>query len=241
MDSMNYYANLANANVVATATGDVNGDGVADFVYLTGVKTADSPYIQNITLVVRDGRTGMVQQTAPKTNAGYNPTLFLGDFTGNGVNDILIGMNSGGSGGMMYYYIYSDMHNRLQMLFDYEAFNEMYQYDVQYLDYFRVAVTNKTNHIRYIIDITYKGENYLRAIYDENGKLKKPITGFVNPIGGLYPIDFDGNGVYELFIFQRIAGQYNADGLGYVQTTLKWNGQQFVFEDQFVAVYGGKV
>jgi len=36
----------------------------------------------------------------------------------------------------------------------------------------------------------------------------------------LYPVDFDGNQVYELLAYQKIAGRYNADALGYVLNTL---------------------
>lgn len=241
MDNTFYHiTQRANPMIVASARGDVTGDGVADNVYLTGVRTPNSPYIQNITLVVQDGRTGQRQTAGLKSNSGYDPTLFLGDFTGDGVDDILISIASGGSGGMTFNYVYSDAGHMLRQLFDYEVFNNTYQYDVQYLNHYRVSITNKTQNIRYIVDISYKGKEYLNEIYNSEGILKQPISGFVNPIGGVFPIDFDGNGVYELFIFQRVAGRYNADGLGFLQTTLSWNGRQFAFEDQYMAVYGGK-
>ncbi len=239
----NWYRSLdsINANIVYSVWGDVNGDGVPDHVYLTGIKTPDSPFIQKITLMIQDGRTGMVQPISLKSDAGYNPTLFLGDFTGDGVKDIMIGITSGGSGGTMYYYIYSDIRNMPRLLFDYEVFNEAYDYDVTYRDYYKVEVVNTTNHTRYIIDISDKGKDYLNEIYDSNGKLKSPIEGFVNPISGLYPIDFDSNGVYELFAFQKVAGRYNADSLGYIQTTLKWDKRQFSLLEQYLAIFGAQV
>lgn len=67
------------------------------------------------------------------------------------------------------------------------------------------------------MDISYKGSEYLSEIYDSNGKLMSAISGFVNQLSGLYPIDFDANGVFELLAFQKIAGRYNADALGYIQ------------------------
>ena len=227
--------------IVYTARGDVNGDGVSDNVYLTGVKTPDSPFIQQITLVIQDGTTGMRASVPLKSNTGYNPTLFLGDFTGNGVKDIMISIASGGSGGIMYYYIYSDFGNTPKLIFDYEAFNQAYEYEVNYMDYYKVLVKSLKNNMRYIIDISLRGRDYLNEIYDQNGKLKAPIEGWVNPLSGLYPIDFDTNGVYELLAYQRIAGRYNADSLGYVLTTLKWDKNQFVMMDQYVAIFGSDV
>jgi len=224
--------------ILSAARGDVNGDDVPDQVYLTGIKTPDSPFVQRITLVIQDGKTGMSKSIPLRSDVGYNPTLFLGDFTGDGVKDIMISIASGGSGGTMYYYIYSDLGNNTKLLFDYEVFNQAYQYEVNYMDFYKVQVKSLKNNTNYIIDISNRGRDYLNEIYNQNGKLKSPIQGWVNPISGLYPIDFDTNGVYELLAYQRIAGRFNADSLGYVLTTLKWEQNQFVLMDQYVAIFG---
>lgn len=232
--------NYNNPLVVSMARGDVSGDGVPDNIYLTGIRTQDSPFIQDITLVIQDGATGQFVRIPLQSNAGYNPTLFLGDFTGNGVQDMMISIASGGSGGIMYYYIYSYVTNKPKLIFDYNAFNEAYQYDVNYRDYYKVDVIDRTTKQRYIIDISQRGRAYLSEIYHRNGRLRQPIQGWVNPLSGLYPVDFDGNGVYELLAYQRIAGRYNADSLGYVETTLKWDKNQFAQLQQVVSVFGAQ-
>jgi hypothetical protein len=225
-------------NVVSFARGDVTGDRVPDNVYLTGIMTPDSPFIQNITLLVQDGRSGELTSVPLRENAGYNPTVFLGDFTGNGVDDIFISIATGGSGGIMYHYIYSFVDNTAQLLFDFNVYNEQYQYEVTYQDYYKVEVVSMINNKKYIIDISTKGIEYLNEIYDENGKLKSPITGFVNPLSGLYPVDFDSNKRYELLAYQKIAGRYNADSLGFVLNTLAWLDNRFVLQNQYVAILG---
>ena len=236
----NYYSRtmVNQPSVVAFARGDVTGDRVLDNVYLTGIKTPDSPFIQNITLLVQDGRTGELKTVPLRENAGYNPTLFLGDFTGDQVADILISTATGGSGGIMYHYIYSFVQNTPKLLFDFNVYNEQYQYEITYRDYYKVEVVSKINNQKYIIDISTRDAGYLNEIYDENGKLKNPITGFVNPLSGLYPVDFDSNSVYELLAYQKIAGRYNADSLGYILNTLGWSDNRFVLQNQFVAIYG---
>lgn len=236
----NYYArtNMNPPNVVSFARGDVTGDRVPDNVYLTGIMTPASPFIQSITLLVQDGRSGELTSVPLRENAGYNPTVFLGDFTGNGVDDIFISIATGGSGGIMYHYIYSFVDNTAQLLFDFNVYNEQYQYEVTYQDYYKVEVVSMINNKKYIIDISTKGIEYLNEIYDENGKLKSPITGFVNPLSGLYPVDFDSNKRYELLAYQKIAGRYNADSLGFVLNTLAWLDNRFVLQNQYVAILG---
>lgn len=220
--------------------GDVNGDGISDNVYLVGERPygTESPFVDNITLIIQDGKTNAFTRIPIKENAGYNPTIFLGDFTGDSVSDILISIDSGGSGGYAFYYIYSFIDNNPRMIFDFEKFDQIYKYDVIYKDYYEVEVISNNNDKKYIIDIKYKGKEYLSEIYDKNGKLKEPIEGWVNPLGGLYPIDFQRDGTYELYASQRIAGRYNADGLGYVQTSLEWNGNDFIPFFQTVGIFG---
>ncbi|MCM3033231.1 VCBS repeat-containing protein [Niallia sp. MER 6] len=233
-----YRTGVNQPEVVSFARGDVNGDGMPDNVYLTGTKTADSPFIQNITLHVQDGRTGQVISVSLRENAGYNPVLFLGDFTGDGIDDIFISIATGGSGGIMYHYIYSLEGNTAKLLFDFNVYNEQYQYEVTYLDHYKVKVFSKFNNQNYIIDISTRDADYLNEIYDPNGKLKSPITGFVNPLSGLYPVDFDLNNVYELLAYQKVAGRYNADSLGYVLNTLGWSNNRFALQNQYVAILG---
>ncbi|MFA9422356.1 MAG: VCBS repeat-containing protein, partial [Sedimentibacter sp.] len=91
-----------------------------------------------------------------------------------------------------------------------------------------------------IVDISLKDKDYLNEIYDENGKLKEPIKGFTNPLSGLYSVDFNSDGVYELLAYEKIAGRYNADSLGYVLNTLKWNNKKFVLDNQNVAIWGSQ-
>lgn len=231
-----FRSNRTYPDIVYLARGDVNGDRIPENVYLTGIKTPDSPFIQNITLVVQDGKTGRFIKVSLSENAGYNPRLFLGEFTGDGTADIMVSIDSGGSGAIMYHYIYSFINNTPQLLFDFNAYNEEYKYEITYKDNYKVEVVSKSNNQKYIIDISMRGAEYLNEIYDENGKLKAPINGFVNPLSGLYPVDFDSNGVFELLAYQKIAGRYNADALGYILNTLKWKDNRFVLDDQHIAI-----
>ncbi|MCI3195132.1 VCBS repeat-containing protein [Bacillus sp. HU-1818] len=229
------------SSIVAAKRGDINGDGVIDNVFLTANKTPDSPFWKNVTLVIRDGRTNRDQQISFKNNAGYNPTLFLGDFTGNKADDILVAIDTGGSGGAVYAYVFSSINGQMRQIFNSDAFNEDFKYNVAYQNQYKAAVISYKLNETYILDLTYKGREYLTEIYNKNGVLKTPIEGWVNPLSGLYPVDFNRDGTYDLEAYQRIAGRYNADSLGFVQTVLKWNGRAFSVDRQNVSILGGDV
>lgn len=233
--------NPTRPTIVTAKRGDIDGDGIMDNVLLTANKTPDSPFWRNITLVVQNGKTHQYQQIPLKNNAGYNPTLFLDDFTGNKVDDILVVIDTGGSGGTIYAYIFSYLNGQLQQIFNSDEFNETYKYDVTYEDQYKATVISYDLKEKYILDLTYKGQEYLSEIYTQEGVLKAPINGWVNPLSGLYPVDFNRDGVFELEAYQRIAGRYNADSLGFVQTVLKWNGQVFAPDRQDVAIFGGGI
>ena len=237
------YFNGYSAHILDFKQGDVTGDGFIDNVYVMGDKPYEmqSPFVNNINLVVQDGFTNEYTRVPLKDNAGYNPTVFLGDFTGDRVDDIVVYIDSGGSGAILYSYIYSFMDNNPKLIFDHQRFNDENKYEVNYRDNYKVEVISSKTNTMYTIDISYKGPQYLSEIYYDNGKLKEPIQGFVNPISGLYPIDFDRDGVYELRAVQKIAGRYNADAVGYVETDLKWDGKSFKIFRQQATVFGETV
>ncbi|WP_338749380.1 hypothetical protein [Bacillus sp. FJAT-52991] len=213
--------------VLDVKRGDVTGDGRVDTVYLIGTKQEDSPYVQHITLVVQYHNQSV--ETIPlKEGSGYGPTIFLGDFTGDRVDDVLIVIDSGGSGGIIYAYVYSFRQGKMEAIFDSDVFNNSHQYEVNYQNQYVVEVESSYSKKRYTLSLKDKEPEYLAAIYHSDGTLKKPIQGFVSPLAGIYPTDFDRDGTYELVTFQNIAGQYNADRLGYINNVLGWNRQIFV-------------
>ncbi|MBN3526955.1 hypothetical protein [Paenibacillus apiarius] len=218
--------------------------GMTDSVFLTGNKPfgEGSPFIDHIALFVQEGHTKNVTKLPLAETAGYNPTIFLGDFTGDKTDDICIVIDAGGSGGIIYANLFSYWNWKYHLIFDSETFNATKgNYDVVYKDNYKVEVINRQLHTKYTIDIAYKGADYLASIYDQGGKLIKPMTDEVGNIGGLYPIDYERDGIYDLTAAQNIMGQYQADRLGIVNTVLYWNGMAFIPIRQYVQIYGSKL
>lgn len=228
--------------IVGVAYGDINGDRIMDAVFLTAVKSVDpsSPYMTHITLHIQDGRTNKVHTVSlnENGNSGYNPTVFLGDFTGDGMMDILVRIDSGGSGAFTFDYVYSFINNQPKKIFDFERYNEQNQYKVNYLDNYKVSVESLASSQSFLIDISERSAEYLSQIYNENGELMKPIQGMVDGVSGFYPVDMERDGVYEIQAYQKVSGLYHADSFGYIINTLKWDEQKFAIWQQWLAIYG---
>ncbi|MBP3541337.1 MAG: VCBS repeat-containing protein [Clostridia bacterium] len=224
--------------VAASLSADVTRDGVPDLVALVGERIPGSQYWQNLRLVIQNGATSVIGAIDLPVMQGVSPTLFVGAFTGPDAQNILVSLPTGGSGGIVDYFIFNYENAIIETLFNSETYNSEYQYQVDYVDNYRVAAVSQNNQKSYFIDISQRGDDYLSPIYLPNGVVRQPLQGFVNPLSGLYPIDFDGDGVYALQAWQKIAGLSNADTLGYFLNRLEWIGTQFVLTDQLVGIPG---
>lgn len=224
--------------VIQTKFGDINGDGLLETVLLMGTKTPDSPLWKDLTLAIFYGQTHQFEKIMLKQSVGYNPTIFLGDFTGNHLEDILAISDTGGSGGIINGEIFASINGNIRSIFDAISFNNKLKYSVNYQNQYKVAVRSMNPHKQYIIDLQYKGPDYLAEIYHQDGTLKQPIEGWVDPMSGLYPVDYERDGIYELLAYQSIAGRFHADGLGYVENILKWDGHAFTVDRQTVGIFG---
>ncbi len=217
---------------------DVNGDCVPDCVFLTGEPFApDTSFFKNIRLNIQDGRTHCLASFPLLYDTGYEPRLFFGDFTGDGVADIFISIATGGSGGLYYYYLFSYVNNQLVPLFNPETFNTGLPFDVIFEDGYKVSVISNELNKKFIIDVSQKKDIYTN-IYDKSGKLIKPTTGFVIGYGGLYPIYTGMDNRLGLFGIQKIAGLYNADTIGYVESQWKYEQSQLNLQRINVTILG---
>lgn len=235
------YDLMNNRYLLTIQEGDVSDDGVPDKVYLYGSKTGDgiSSFVENITIVIEDGNSGKTSTITPEYNAGYNPRLFLGDFTADSVDDIKLSIDSGGSGGYGYFYIYTYINDEPKEIFNFDQYNAVFQYKVDYTDLYRVEVYNSNHDKLFVLDISINGNEYVSQYYDEYGMLIMPIQGDVLGMNALMPfIQNEDINAYELLAYQRIIGPINSDTLGYIQNVLSWDGETFYSTRMSVVISG---
>jgi hypothetical protein len=190
-------------------------------------------YYDNIIIEIYDLSGVLLNIIRPKTNSGYNPNILLGDFAGNGLKQIFLGINSGGSGGFGYFYVFDAQNNEIKTLFDYEEFSQNNQYSGEYINNYKAKVTKKGAKESYIIDLSLRPKDYLDIIWKPDGQLIAPRSVDISDVNTVFPYYNSSAGVYELIIYQRVTGLFNADSLGYVIT------QQHLKDGEFVTFYDG--
>lgn len=225
----------ADKSILEIAEADVTGDGITDTIYLSGHKVQPtSQYIDDVSVTVKSGADKVLTTFPLNKVGGYQPHLFIGDFSGDKVPDVYVATASGGSGGWSYYNIVSFKDNKPKQIFNIQE-NPNQNITGRFIDGWKVELTNSSNTKALAIDISAHKSDYLRlGIYNEDGVVKRETQTMTAPFSKLDPIDIDNDGVFELKGVQRVSGAYRADGLADVETTLKYDGT--VWSSQSVKV-----
>ena len=195
-------------------------------IELTAVYENKGLYATQATISVSDTKTDeLLFRFSPERDAGYSPAIALADFTGDGTEEIFFGADSGGSGGFGFYYLFSVMSDGVQTLFDFETYPE--NFSAAYADGYKVQVSGRNPERQYLIDISGRDADYLSALYDENGILRKPVAADVSAVNTVLPFFANYGNRYNLLVMRRITGLYNADSLGYTQEFLQFSNGSF--------------
>lgn len=221
-----------NVYVIDQATEDVTGDAIADTILLVGTKMNPSDiFSSNLDIIVQDGKTKKFLKADIKDFGGYEAQLFVGDFTGDKVSDVMIAAPTGGSGGIVGHRIVTFAGNTPTVIFSDEE-NLGVKFTGKFIDGFQAELLNENTNRKIVIDISANKNTYLSSnIYNADGKLLQQQKPGSNPFGKLEPVDYDGDGVYELRGCQRIVGAFNADTISRVQSVWKYENNQWTAKE----------
>lgn len=159
-------------------------------------------YKTDIKITITTGKQTLT--ITPSVNQGYNPTLFFGDFLGNGLEQILLFIESGGSGAYTYVYIYSVQNNNLTVIFDYQNYHFAY----------------KTTVKDDILTIYNEKQRFLIDIHD---KQTSDMPTYISPFNTALPYFNIALQKYYLITLQKIVGGYEANTYGYVANLIELN------------------
>lgn len=222
------YIGLKGDKVLECIDGNVTGRGRTEKVCVVErSSTKDGKTIKELYLTVKT-INGTFRDEVKLSRFGYDPNIGLFDLTANGVQDILISMQSGESGGYYIYYAYAYINNKLTKIFDSLQFNRDVNYNVEYLDNYSVRVNGGVMNYEYFIDIRQRDTLYLNKLYD-GCKLRKPTKGSVSGIVNLYPISINNNRKFQLHFVSHILGIADDDQLGGLVYVIAWDNDNNKF------------
>ncbi len=217
-----------NEVVIQTLTGSVVRPNEQNTVALIGTPGENSPYFHNIRIEIRDKNGKTIQKIKPTITEGYGPSIMLGDFGADeGLEQIFYGASTGGSGGFGYFDLFSVKNNKVRKLFDADEFNKQNRYTGRFLDNYRAEITKVIGKERYIIDLSQRSQEYKDSVWTRDGKLIEPRTVDISGVNTVFPYFNYVTNNFELLVYQRVTGLYNADGLGYVLSQQRYDKSRF--------------
>lgn len=213
-------ANLNNKTILDVKVGNIIKKYSTDKVILLGeYYQKGSEYIENIEVVINPGEGGAeIKSEIPYR--GYNLELFLGDFNGDEIDEIMVRGAYGGTGGFAIASIYNYKDGKLNEVFNPNMFFDKYDFKARYLENTMVEVYSESINEKFNFYIGNKPKVYLDIIYDENGRVKENNLPTVSAINNAFPIKTVYNKFYYLLIRQRVVGVSNADTIGFIESLI---------------------
>jgi hypothetical protein len=212
------------------AIADVTGDGIHDVVFLIGQKYAPDSYYSKEHWIVLVNGASLAQTTLSlgADSGGYQGEFSLGKISTTRAQDILVGLPTGGSGGIINYYLISCADGEPTILAGPDVLTEGLHFQVSLMDDFMVTVKNDELGETYFLNLKELpySEGTLSEVYEDiyspSGRLLKPEEGFVDPSGMVELRDIDGDGISELIGHHSIWVVYHANTIGIARPSWKW-------------------
>ena len=221
-------ASMRRQSILDEQVGNVTSPNANDKIVLLGAPPNDtSPYHDDLVLIVYPG-DGSPEMRLSIPDGGYYMQLFIGDFTGNGLSNIMIRGDFGGTGNYVIARIYTYEDGALKEIFNQADWGAENQCTATYLDNYKVKIECPNTPGSFTFDISYRPQDFLDTIYTSDKKVKPYSSASVSyPLSAL-PIKPLYQPNYDLMVQQRIVGSSNADTLGYIQTDLTYKDGMFI-------------
>ena len=216
--------------IIDVAYGSITNKYSDDSVVLIGeFHDEKSNHANSLQLVINRENDLPITVNVPYN--GYNMQLFVGDFTGDKIDNIMI------RGEYENPQIYKDGHDNL---ISYEL-GVIYKYESEKLIEIFNMKKYKNNNLacakfksnyrtsvscgkkKYLIDLSTRPKEYLNKIYDEDKRVKTNLKPTLDNPSEIFPIKEVFSDCYNLLIYQRIVGINNSDVIGTIETLINLN------------------
>ena len=214
--------------LISTQCGYVVCEDSLSQVLLYAVYHDKGLYAQHLRIEVRDATDRSLQaEIHPTVDYGYAPKLKLFDFMENGLAQLYLSSDSGGSGAFAFCEIFDVRSGTPTSIFSNDSFDRQYRYTAAYQDGFRIKIQRSGPAETYLIDISCREKAYLDQLYLPDGKLKAPQTADISQLNTCFPYYNATADRWQLCALQRITGLYSADAYGYLIHLMQYEHQGF--------------
>ncbi|MBE5960851.1 MAG: hypothetical protein E7256_05625 [Lachnospiraceae bacterium] len=212
--------------VISEQIGNITSPNASDKVILTGIHPEPGGmFIDDLELTLYPSDNAKpVSLKIPES--GIFLQLFLGDFTGDGRSDIMIRGDLGGTGGYAIALIYHYEKGTLKELFNQDRFSQKNTCTAAYQNNYQMLI--KCPASSFPIDLSSYSKEYLSMIYTDDKKVKPNISASVSWLNEVFPVKPVSETHYDLILYQRIIGVFEADTIGYIETRLSYQKKEFV-------------
>ena len=203
-----------------------------------------SSYANNLQLVIDKEDDSYTTIDIPYS--GYNMRVFVEDFTGDKIDNIMIRgeyinfnqidneYNKIEKNNMNNYelgVIYKFENGNLIEIFNTNHIEDKNLCTAKFKNNYKTSITCENK--KYLIDLSAKPIKYLNKIYDENKIVKTNLSPALDSPRRIYPVKQAYNDCYDLLIYQTIAGINKEDIIGTIETLVS------LADDKFNILYKG--
>ena len=111
----------------------------------------------------------------------------------------------------------------------------------RYLEKYRIEIICKLYERKYIMDIENSSNDYLKQIYDRDGKIKineDPSVSYINKIDLIYNLDDE---LINLLVYQRIIGVNDINILGNINSVISLKNNEINILDKYITSNGKNI
>ncbi len=190
---------------------DVTGDGKKDEIIIKGLPYEEgTEFFKEIYLEIKASNK---KSYKVELESGYNPRASFVDLNHDGLKDIFVTVDTGGSGGITNHYLYTVKNFELADL----TVPEPLVINSQFLDGYKAVITIQDTGESYTFDLSNRADDYERSGLYQKGKLSEPTELMVDPFSTLKPVLVNGK-LYGLKGTQAVSGAYHADRIAIIES-----------------------